>query len=116
MTFLRNIEKVLWNSKKAVVQKNSKFKDIHKGETCLIFGNGGSLKYFDFSALPKIPMIGCSYTLTDNRVKDLNMQYCIISDGYLLYPIRYNSYLKKFQKNLIAFQLPNIALIFPGNG
>ena len=102
MGVIRNIEKFIWNSKKHIVQKNIKFKDTHKGETCLIFGNGGSLKYYDFSALPPLPKIGCSYTLTDNRAKKLNMEYCIISDSYLLYPVRYNSYLKKIQNNLIG--------------
>jgi len=101
MKLLRKIEKFVWDSKISVVQKNSKFKDIHKGETCMIFGNAGSLKYYDFSALPKIPSIGCSYSLTDNRTKDLNMQYCVTSDPYLLYPIRHNKTYKKFQRNLI---------------
>ena len=102
MNVLRNIEKALWNTQKSVILQNAKLKNIHKGETCLIFGNGGSLKYYDFSALPKIPAIGCSYTLTDNRTRDINVQYCVISDGYLLYPIRHNHTHKKFQRNLIA--------------
>ena len=102
MGLIRSIEKFIWNSKKHIVQKNKKIRNIHKGETCLIFGNGGSLKYYDFSALPPFPTIGCSYTLTDKRAKKINIEYCIISDGYLLYPVRYNSYLKKFQNNLIG--------------
>lgn len=102
MKFLRTIEKILWNSKSSVVQKNSKLKDIHKGETCLIFGNAGSLKYFDFSALPKIPSIGCSYSLTDIRTNNLDMKYCVISDPYLLYPIWFNSTQKKIQRNMIG--------------
>lgn len=102
MKFLRVIEKILWNSKRSVVQKNLKFKDIHKGETCLIFGNAGSLKYYDFSALPEIPAIGCSYSLTDKRTNVLNLQYCVISDPYLLYPIRHNKTHKTLQRNMIG--------------
>lgn len=30
---------------------NLKFKNLHKDEECFIFGNGGSLKYYDISKL-----------------------------------------------------------------
>lgn len=47
----------LWLLHRPVVLKNFNLKNLHSGETCLIFGNGSSLKYFDFSVLPDLKAI-----------------------------------------------------------
>ena len=39
--------KILLNFFSRTLKKNTKFKDVHKGESCYIFGNGSSLKYYD---------------------------------------------------------------------
>ena len=67
--FIRKVLNIFWSFHKAVVQKNLKYQNIHKGQTCLIFGNGGSLKYYDLSAIgEKNFSIGCTYSLADKRM------------------------------------------------
>lgn len=104
MSIIRQVEKLLWKLHKPVIHKNVKFKDIHKGETCLIFGNGAGLKFYNFEALPKVKTIGCTYSLTDKRAKSLKLNYCVFSDPYLFYPfrIRPDKEKGKIHKNLIA--------------
>lgn len=99
---LRRLELAFWKTKKGIIAQNIEFKDLHRGETCLILGNGGSLKFFDFSALPPLPAIGCSYSLLDIRARKLSMKYCAITDSYLLYPFRKHSYENKIQNNHIG--------------
>ena len=93
-----------WQFHKALVLRNKKFKNLHEGETCLIFANGASLKYYDISNLPKYPIIACSYTLIDKRMQSLNVKYIASTDSYIFYPFLYNTYpfVRKFQKNKIA--------------
>jgi hypothetical protein len=99
MKLLKSSLNYFWKLRKPAVLRNLKFKEMHNGETCLIFGNGGSLKYYDFSALPNLPAIGCSYSLVDKRLTDVDMRYWVVSDPYSLYPIIRNSYFNSFQRN-----------------
>lgn len=89
-----------WNKQAHKVRENVEFKDIHKGETCFIFGNGGSLMFYDFSAIPRdIAVIGCNFGLLDSRLRHLNLKYYIWPDSYTLYPVVYNDYLDTLQLN-----------------
>ena len=56
------------------------------------------IKVLRFFGIAKNTYNGCTYTLVDNRARHLNMRYCLISNSYLLYPVRYYSYLEEFQK------------------
>ena len=95
--------KYFWILHKPIVKKNKKFRNMHSGKTCFILANGGSLKYYDISKLPKNDIIVCSYSLIDNRLKSLNIKYYIHSDSYSLYPIQFNEHpdAKKLQINKI---------------
>lgn len=88
-----------WEFQKRKVERNVKFKNIHKGETCIIFGNGASLKYYDLNAIPQTVAISCSFGLLDRRFKNLNVKYNIFSDSYWFYPIVFNDYTDAIQKN-----------------
>jgi len=100
---LRAVQRLFWLSHKGLVKQNSRFHNKHAGETCIIAGNGASLRSHDLEKLDQIPIIGCSYTLIDKRMADLNVKYVFSTDPYLFYPILYNTYpfIRKFQKNLI---------------
>jgi hypothetical protein len=80
---------------------NSQFKNIHKGETCFIFGNGGSLKFYDLSLLPNALSFCCSFSLIDKRMQKLRPKYNVFTDSYLFYPLLFNTYpfVRKFQIN-----------------
>ena len=51
--------KILLNFFSRTLKKNTKFKDVHKGESCYIFGNGSSLKYYDLKLFNEKASIGC---------------------------------------------------------
>ena len=103
MKFIRKVLNRFWTFHKAIVQKNLKYQNIHKGETCLIFGNGGSLKYYDLSAIEKKYLsIGCTYSLADKRMSGLEMNYCVIPSAYFFYYFRKFSGANKIIINLIG--------------
>jgi hypothetical protein len=103
MKFIKKILNIFWTFHKAVVQKNLKYQNIHTGQTCLIFGNGGSLKDYDLSAIGKNNLsIGCTYSLADKRMSGLEMNYCVIPSAYFFYYFRIHSLSKKIVINLIG--------------
>ncbi len=104
-----------WRLHKALVFKNQRFKNQHVGETCFIFANGASLKYYDIASLPQYPAIGCTYTLIDKRMQHLNVKYIASTDSYLFYPFLYNTYpfIRRFQKNNIKQIIERIILGHP---
>ena len=91
-----------WYLHSFALWKNRKFKNLHKGETCLIFGNGSTLKKLDFNTIKKIPSIGCTYSLIDKRFRSFGLDYCAVPENYFFYPIRRDSYLPKIVKNYIG--------------
>ena len=107
MQLIKYILNFFWKLHKPFVKKNKAFKNKHLGETCFIFGNGGSLKYYDIDELPDNPSIVCSYSLIDNRLKKMNVKYFALTDSYLLYPFLFNTY-----PHIRKFQINNIKQIF----
>lgn len=99
---LKNIHYNFWKLHSNFLKKNSKLRNLHQGETCLILGNGGSLRYLDFSKLKGIPTIGCTYSLLDRRAMQLDLKYMVFTDPYELMPVRYNRLTKTFQTKFYA--------------
>lgn len=97
--FLKLILPIFWNLHSPLLRKNIQYKDIHKGETCLIFGNGASLKFYNFNLLPKYPAIGCAYSLIDNRIKNVDLRYLVIADSYGFYPVYYHALTNRIREN-----------------
>lgn len=94
---------VFWMLHKPLVLRNEKLKGLHKNDTCFIFANGASLKFYDISKLPNNPAIVCAFSLIDKRMSFLNVQYYVTTDSYSLYSILYNTYplVRKFQWNQV---------------
>jgi len=99
---LKSIHYKFWKLHAYFLRKNTKLRNLHHGETCLILGNGGSLRHLDFTKLKGIPAIGCTYTLLDKRVKQLDLKYMVFTDPYELMPVRYNRLTKTFQTKFYA--------------
>jgi len=110
LKYIKRLMAVFWKGHRAIVRKNSRLKNCHAGETCMILGNGGSLKNFDLSKLPNLPAICTAYSLVDNRLKDVNVRYWVIPDSYVLYPVIMNHVEKKIAKNYLRPILKKIAL------
>ena len=68
---------VLFTLSKGILGKNKKFKNIHEGESCYIFGNGISLKDMDLKKFSDKTSIGCGYLFLHNDIYNnfLSMPY-----------------------------------------
>lgn len=64
-------------SSKPILSKIKNIKDIHQGESCYIVGDGISLKYIDFSMLPKKKAIACNYSIFHKEITSLDLLYAI---------------------------------------
>ncbi len=62
------------------------FKDKHKGETCYIFGDGPSIRYFDYSNFTDHIAISCGNQIVHKNFNQLNVRYYSIIEPYLFYP------------------------------
>jgi len=108
MSFLRKLESKFWRQNQRSVKKNKRFENIHAGKTCIILGNGGSLKYFDLSVLSNSFTIGCTYSLIDNRLRDSGLSYCVFPSAYSMYPF----WKKRNPKTGKKIQLNSLSPIF----
>lgn len=101
-----------WKAHSNLSRKNEDFRGLHSGETCYIFANGGSLRFYDISALRADLTFCCSFSLIDSRMQSLLPDYNFITDSYLLYPFVFNTYpfVRKLQKNEFGSILKGAAL------
>jgi len=83
MSYLKKIEYSFWKKSQYLLKSNKNLQNIHKGETCFILGNGGSLKNFDLSVLSNSLTMGVSYSLIDNRSRNFHMNYCVIPSALI---------------------------------
>ena len=80
------------------------------GETCYIFANGSSFKFYDICQLyPNITMC-FTFSLIDQRIQKLKPQYNVFTDSYIFYPILFNTYpfVRRVQKNEFGSVLKEI--------
>lgn len=92
------------------LKKNRKFKDLHKGKSCYIFGNGASLKYYDLKLFNDKASIGCGVLFTHKDFKNLNLKYYYIAHPLFFYKFWKNPYSKRYEKNKVGeFYRRNIA-------
>ncbi len=99
MKLIRLLQIVFWKLHSRILCRNNSLQNIHKGEKCYIIGNGASLKYIDYEALPKFKAIGTTYLLLDERIKFIDLKYYVIPDTYTYYKLCYTPRLKKITKN-----------------
>ncbi len=108
----KRILRLFWSLHINLLKKNNKFKDIETNKTCIIIGNGSSLKYYNYDAFNNYTCISTSYLLYDNRAKKLNIKYYVIPDSYITYPFLINSYDHSVQWNYIAPLLKGLVYKF----
>jgi hypothetical protein len=77
-----------------------KFKDIHKGETCYIFGDGPSVKWFDYNSFTNHIGFSCGKQIFHKDFDKLNIKYYTIPEPFLFYPkfLQPYKYLRNFDK------------------
>ena len=100
--YLLRLVVLFWSLHYKLLEKNKKYKNLHKGKTCFIFGNGASLKYYDFSKIPIDYSIATTFGLLDIRMKKLKPKYYIIPDQYNFYSVVRNKRRKGISINIIG--------------
>jgi hypothetical protein len=66
--------------------KIKKFHDIHKGESCYIFGDGVSLKSMDLLRFSDKQAIACNYFPFHKEFVALSCSYCVVCAPYFFSP------------------------------
>ena len=61
----------------------NKFYNIHKGETCYIFGDGPSIKHFDLSRFDDYIGISCGNQIFHKDFNKLNVKYYTVPEPWL---------------------------------
>tara|TARA_B110000967_G_scaffold209564_1_gene266338 strand:- start:1923 stop:2729 length:807 start_codon:yes stop_codon:yes gene_type:complete len=91
-----------------ILSRIKRFRNIHKGESCYLFGDGISIKYFDLNKFTDKISIPCGFLLFHNDFNVLNTPYAQLIETYYFYPfIRLNrntSSLTKISLNKIQNQ------------
>ena len=70
-----------------------KFKDIHKGETCFVIGNGPSMRYEDLDTIHKLDIrsFACNKIFLAFNDTDWRPDYFFVSDSKILKDINFDS-------------------------
>lgn len=104
MSLLRNnlSNKILFQLTKSIIKRNKRFKDIHKGESCYIFGNGASIKNFDLEQFNNRIVIACGLLFLHKDFKKLNTKYYYTGHPFFYYPYWINPYSLSIEKNVLG--------------
>lgn len=79
---------------------NKEFHNIHKGESCYLFGNGVSLKNMDLKKFNDRISIGCNSLFLHKNFSDLDCRYYQILPPLFFLP--YYKFYGKFQRNYLS--------------
>lgn len=82
-----NFKKLIYNLFFLKLNNISKYRNFHKGEDCIIFGDGSSVKWFDLNLFSKIQAITVGYIPFHNDFNRLNCRYCFLVEPYWFYPM-----------------------------
>jgi hypothetical protein len=94
--------KILSLVSKKIIGRNKKFKGMHQGESCYLFGNGSSLKCFDLKKFDDKISIGCNGLFLHRDFKDLSLNYYYHCHAFFDYPYWVNPLSGKFVKNVLG--------------
>jgi len=69
-----------------MIKNLSHLKNKHKGETCYLFGDGPSIREFDYSKFTDHIGISCGLQIYHNDFNQLNVKYHQLVEPYIFYP------------------------------
>ena len=75
----------IWLRKK-LEYKNEELENIHNGESCYIFGDGHSIKYYDLSNFNDKIGIACNHFPFHKDFKKTNVKYSVLIEPYYFMP------------------------------
>jgi len=74
---------------KPVLSKIHRFKDIHRGESCYLIGDGVSIKWFDLAAFSDKTALPCGYIPFHNDFSMLDVKYLSLAETFWFYPLNW---------------------------
>ena len=83
---IQTLKKVLDQVSRPITNKVKAFKGRHKGESCYIFADGVSIKWFDLDAFPKKKAFGLNRFPFHIQANSLNLRYGIHLNSFYFYP------------------------------
>ena len=96
---LKSLFNNFWRLHKKLLKKNRVLKDKYKGKECVIFGNGGSIKYLDIKKHTGYFYMGTTYALLHKEIRKLKLDFYVIPQKYDFYPIIYDGRENHFSFN-----------------
>ena len=79
-------KKIIFKIADPITSKIKSLKNKHHGESCYIFGDGISIKWFDLSAFSDKPGIFLNKIIFHKQSKFLNIKYGIFLEPWYFYP------------------------------
>ena len=96
LLFKNNLKKnFIFNISKFLTKKILQLKNIHKGQSCYIFGDGISIKWFNLSAFPKKITFVLGKILSHKEANFLNIKYVTPIEPYWFYPGFWTKYITR---------------------
>ena len=83
--------------------KNKKLEDIHEGESCYIFGDGHSIKYYDLSDFNDKIGIACNHFPFHKDFKKANVKYSVLIEPYYFLPFFDRIFKKRKVQSIFSF-------------
>ena len=80
-----------WKLHKNKLKKNIILKNLYKGKSCVIFGNGASIKYFDIKRHEGFFYMGTTYAMLHRDIENLKPDFYVIPQKYDFYPFNYKA-------------------------
>lgn len=93
-------DRLLLSLSQAELSRNRRFKNLHKGQSCYLIGNGASLKNMDLARFSDKISIGCNSLFLHNDFNMLDCRYYQIPAAFTFYP--YRRYYGKLQRNYLG--------------
>src|SRR3974390_1649101 len=97
---MRLTDRLLLRLSRRELSRNRPFKDLPKGESCYLFGNGVSLKSMDLRRFSDRLSIGCNSLFIHKDFASLDCRYYQIPGPFLFY--RYRNYYGRRQRNCMG--------------
>lgn len=82
------LKEILVPFAKPLLSKIHKYKDVHHGESCYIFLNGISLKWFDLTKFCDKTAMACGFLPFHNDFNKLNVKYLLLTEPWWFYPTK----------------------------
>ena len=83
---IKNLVQFIFNKK---LQNIHKLKNLEKGKTCYLIGDGMSLKSYDLKFFKKYDSISLSYLPFHKEFNYINCKYCLLIQPYFFYSWNY---------------------------